>query len=357
MPDQLPLFESDAAPHKRHARRQAWPSPGSALEQRYERYRVLAAGLPPALRMGTSSWSFPGWQGIVWARKRAASMLAKEGLHEYAQHPLLRTVGIDRSFYAPIPDADLQRYAEQLPPAFPCCLKAPASVTAPVVHGADRARGPAPNPTFLSAERLVAELVEPCARAFRDHCGPFLLEISPLPREQALDPSAFVERLDSCLDRLPRDFAYAVELRDRRLFTVGYRRVLARWAAAHVYNYWSAMPTPGQQAAEHPVAQNPFALVRLLLRPGTRYEAQRSRFQPFDRLVEPDPVMRAEVTDILLGAIAHRRQAYVLVNNKAEGSAPLTVHDLADCLLARLEAHPGEPARYPGGTDERPGRG
>jgi len=352
---QLGLFDSPAPDGR--ARLEPGTAGAAALQASHEVASRLAERLPALVRMGTSSWSFPGWVGLVYSAKRSPAQLGREGLREYGRHPLFRTVGIDRSFYAPIPDADLRRYADQLPPAFPCCLKAPASVTAPVVHGADRARGPAPNPTFLSAERLTAELIEPCARAFRDHCGPFLLEISPVPRERALDPSAFVERLDRCLDGLPRDFAYAVELRDPRLFTAGYRRVLARRAAAHVYNYWSAMPTPGQQAAEHPVAQNPFTLVRLLLRPGTRYEAQRSRFQPFDRLVEPDPVMRAEVTDILLGAIAQQRQAYVLVNNKAEGSAPLTVHDLADCLLARLEAHPGEPARYPGGTDERPGRG
>ena len=129
MPDQISLFEGDGSVPKRRRRGAAWPAPGSDLEQRYERYRVLAASLPTGFRMGTSSWSFPGWQGIVYARKRATSMLAREGLHEYAQHPLLRTVGIDRSFYAPIPEDDLLRYADQLGDEFPCCAKAPAAVT------------------------------------------------------------------------------------------------------------------------------------------------------------------------------------------------------------------------------------
>jgi len=343
---QLGLFESPAP----EGRSRVDPHAGGAwaLQASVEAGGRLAARLPDLVRMGTSSWSFPGWVGLVYSAKRSPAELAREGLREYARHPLLRTVGVDRSFYGPISDADLRRYADQLPPGFPCCLKAPSSVTAPVVHGADRTRGGLPNSTFLSAEQFIADLLEPCARAFRDHCGPFVLEISPVPREHALDPSAFVERLDDCLDRLPRDFAYAVELRDRRLFTAGYRRVLARHAAAHVYNYWSAMPTPGRQAAEHPVGDNPFTLVRLLLKPGTWYEAQRSRFQPFDRLVAPDPVMRAEVTDLLLAAIAHQRPAYVLVNNKAEGSAPLTVHALAECLAEHFAADPEEAGEGPG---------
>ena len=143
MPDQISLFEGDGSAPKRHRRRAAWPAPGSALEQRYERYRVLLASLPPGFRMGTSSWSFPGWLGIVYARKRSTSMLAKEGLHEYAQHPLLRTVGIDRSFYAPIPDEDLLRYADQLGDEFPCCAKAPAAVTSESIPGLNRHH---PNP-------------------------------------------------------------------------------------------------------------------------------------------------------------------------------------------------------------------
>ena len=39
----------------------------------------------------------------------------------------------------------------------------------------------------------------------------------------------------------------------------------------------------------------PFTVVRLLLKPGTWYEDQRDRFKPFNRLVEPDPVMRDQV--------------------------------------------------------------
>ncbi|WP_204320593.1 hypothetical protein, partial [Klebsiella pneumoniae] len=58
------------------------------------------------LRIGTSSWSYPGWDGLVYAGEYSDSMLARKGLAAYAQHPLLRTVSIDRGFYAPIPLAD-----------------------------------------------------------------------------------------------------------------------------------------------------------------------------------------------------------------------------------------------------------
>jgi len=127
-------------------------------------------------------------------------------------------------------------------------------------------------------------------------------------------------------------------VRDEVLLGEGYRTVLARHGVAHVYNYWSAMPMPGVQAARVPVDGAPFTVVRLLLRPGTWYEDQRERFRPFNRLVAPDAAMRADVAGIVARATRAERPVYVLVNNKAEGSAPLTIHALAEAVVAALRA-------------------
>jgi uncharacterized protein YecE (DUF72 family) len=294
----------------------------------------LAASIPASVHFGTSSWAFPGWAGLVYSSSAPPSSLAREGLREYAQHPLLRTVGIDRSYYAPIPLEDLRRYADQLPGGFPCCAKAPAAVASPVVPGARGTARTAWNPDFLNADRLTDELLEPFALAFRDHCGPFVVEIAPLPKGVEMDRSSFAERLDRFLGRLPREFEYAVELRDPRLLTPEYARVLSAHAAAHTFNYWSAMPMPADQATRVPVGSAPFTVVRLLLRPGTWYEEQREAFRPFNRLVAPDERMREDVIGIVSRALPHRR-VYVLVNNKAEGSAPLTIRALAERLVSQ----------------------
>ena len=78
----------------------------------------------------------------------------------------------------------------------------------------------------------------------------------------------------------------------------------------------------------------PFLMVRLLLRPGAAYEEQREAFAPFDRLVAPDESMRDQVVALVGRAIARAVPAYVLVNNKAEGSSPLTIEALARRLAA-----------------------
>jgi uncharacterized protein YecE (DUF72 family) len=301
-----------------------------AIGERLERERAeaaeIAARLPGNVFFGTSSWSFPGWAGIVYSRRARPAVLAREGLAEYARHPLLTTVGIDRGFYAPIPEADLLRYAEQLPAGFRCCSKAPAAVTAAELPGQR-----APNPDFLRPERFVEEMVEPFRAAFADHAGPFLLQFPPAGsgRDQ---PAAFAARLGSFLAALPRGFRYAVELRDPALLTEEYRAALAGAGAAHVYNYATAMPMPQAQAAAVPLESASFTVIRLLLAPGTRYNDRREEFEPFDRVVAPDLEMRRQVVSLVRQASSLGRDVYVLVNNKAEGCSPLTIRALAEML-------------------------
>jgi uncharacterized protein YecE (DUF72 family) len=327
MPDQLPLF--DDAPPPRGGNQP--PAPADALEARFASLRDTAARLSPLVRFGTSSWSFPGWRGLVYASKRTEGWLSREGLREYVRHPLFRTVGIDRSYYARIPDEDLRHYAGQLPPDFPCCAKAPARVTSAVIpeRGSKEA-----NPHFLSADVFIDDLLEPVARAFREHAGPFVLQFPPMLRRATLPPAAFVDGLDRFLSALPRDFQYAVEVRDRALLTPDYARVIARHGAAHIYNLWTAMPLPAEQAAVLAPETMPFVLVRLLLRPGATYEEQREAFAPFDRIAAPEEPVRDQVVDLVARAVARAVPAYVLVNNKAEGSAPLTIEALAERLAA-----------------------
>lgn len=335
-PNQLELFPSRPAPP-------ASPEPpaprpispiDSELSQRLESFGPLASRLPDALRFGTSSWSFPGWEGIVYPPGHDEASLARDGLSLYARHPLLRTVGIDRGYYAPLRPGDLERYAMQLPARFPCCAKAPGLYTTPVELGRGRSVRGEPNPWFLDAARFSDEVAAPWLGVFGDHAGPLILEFPPLARAHRIAPDAFVERLDAFLSALPPGLQVAVELRDQRLLTAAYAAMLAARGAAHVYNYWSAMPMPGAQRSIVPVANNPFLIVRLLLRPGTRYEQRREAFAPFDRIVEPDEELRGQVLGLIADVLGLRRSAFVLVNNKAEGSAPLTIEALAERVAA-----------------------
>jgi hypothetical protein len=53
-------------------------------------------------------------------------------------------------------------------------------------------------------------------------------------------------------------------------------------------------------------------------------------FEPYNRIVRPNPQMRADVIELIRHGIIEARSIYALVNNRAEGSAPLTIQAIVD---------------------------
>ena len=113
-----------------------------------EDVQAVAGALPGNIRLGTSSWSFPGWEGLVYDREASKAHLARRGLGAYAKHPLLRTVGIDRTFYAPIPASEFAAYAEAVPEDFRFLVKASSECTMPLLRDSS-GRLAEPNPRYL----------------------------------------------------------------------------------------------------------------------------------------------------------------------------------------------------------------
>lgn len=293
----------------------------------------LRERLPSRLRLGTSSWTFPGWAGLVYHKRYAnQKVFLRDSLGEYAAHPLMRTVGIDRGYYTPVPREDLEAYARQLPNGFRAAMKVWQKVTMPGYprhprYGADAGKL---NPSFLDPELFAEAVHEPVRAAFSEHMGPWIVEVPPSPTP--LDPSWFCEKLDAFLDRAPRDFPYAVEIRDRKLLTPEYAKTLQRHGASHVFNYWSRMPSLSAQMRVEGLLEGPLLVSRLLLPPGGRYGELKEAYAPFDRIVSPQPEMRQDLVRLVQAALDRDKECYVLVNNKAEGSSPLTVRALAELL-------------------------
>ena len=245
----------------------------------------------------------------------------------------MRTVGIDRGYYTPVCSGDLARYSAQLPDDFLAAMKVWQQVTMPGYprHPRYGSNAGGRNPDFLSPELFAEAVHAPTLHAFQRHMGPWIVEISPSPFP--LDPEWFNEKLAAFLRAAPRDFPFAVELRDRKLLTAGYARTLADHGASHVFNYWSRMPSLAEQMRVEGLLGAEPLVVRLLLPPGQRYAELKDAYAPFDRLVEPQPQMRQDVVRLVRASLERDLGCFVLVNNKAEGSSPLTVEALAKQLV------------------------
>ncbi|MDA1008135.1 MAG: DUF72 domain-containing protein [Planctomycetota bacterium] len=287
----------------------------------------LASALPRFIRLGTSSWSFPGWRGMIWDRSTSESTLARAGLGVYASHPLLRTVGIDKTFYRPPIERDLRQMAEQVPDDFRFLMKVPEVIVSKrPMHGEAQ---------FLDVRFACEHVVDPFINGLGSKGGPLLFQFPPLGLRTLDTAKQMTDDIGAFLRQLPRGPLYAVEVRDAILLGTPWSDMLRSAGAVHCYNVHPTMPTPIEQMRQSPPEPSAPIVCRWMLHGTLTYDEAVTRYEPFDRMVDPDPVSRDAFAAILARASQQGRETFLIINNKAEGSAPLSIALLAKAILAR----------------------
>jgi len=296
------------------------------------------------IRFGTASFAYEGWKGIVYHERYRAATFRVECLREYARYAPFSTVEFDFPFYRPPAAPQLGRYAAALPAGFPVLSKVWEEITMPRFpelprHGERAGRE---NPRYLDPRAFAEEVLPAYESGFAGHIGPFIFEFPTEHQPTAARHAAFVERLDAFLGELPGRHSYAVEIRTPSYFSADYFGVLRRRGAAHVFNWWTRAPALlAQWEAAQPLPAK-FSVTRVLVPPGVPYEQAVARFRPYDRLQAPRPDMRRDVVQLIRHVTEAGADAFVLVNNRAEGCAPLTIRALAKELGIEI---PEEPRR------------
>ena len=323
------LFETTSPPQRR-------ASAAGDVQPDWNSPLLQAPTLPADIRLGTSSWFFPGWRGLIYDGVHPQTALSKKGLAAYAQIPLLRTVSLDRTFYTSITTIEYARYAAQVPDHFSFVVKAPALVCDAVVRD-DQGRGRVPNPHFLDASIAAREFVVPCLEGLGAKAGPLVFQVSPLPRGLVEEAATLIERLAAFFSALPEELGrhrpiYALELRNAELLTLRLMKMLASAGVRYCVGLHDRMPEVERQetALRALDGDTPGDLiVRWNLHRGFLYQAAKQRYEPFDKLVDEDPETRRVLARMAVAAFKAKRRVWITANNKAEGSAPLSLLKLA----------------------------
>lgn len=290
----------------------------------------LAARLPEGLRLGTSSWTFPGWSELVYDREASPGVLASHGLAAYARHPLLTCVGLDRTYYGPMPVSALRQYREQTPAGFRFVVKADRRLLFPGGPGSDPE-------VFLNPGWARDQVAGPLHEGLGNKLAAILYQFPPMTPSAVGGPRPFAERLYRFLAALPGTAPAVVEIRTSALLTDDYASALQHAGACHGYVVHPEMPDLGVQALRVPPVEGGTAVIRWMLQPGYRYPEAREAWAPFSSIQAPDPVSRGHVARLARAALGAGAQALIVVNNKAEGCSPLSVQ-----ALARDLATPGK---------------
>ncbi len=171
--------------------------------------------------IGTSSWKYRGWSGMLyeparyeWRGKFAESRFNRNCLAEYAE--VFKTVCVDAAYYTFPSQRYLESMASQVPDDFLFGLKVTDSITIKNFPNLDRFGELAgkPNEHFLDVGLFEESFLHPC-ETVRHKLGLLMFEFSrfwPTDYQHGRD---FIADLDKFLARLPKGWPYGVELRNR----------------------------------------------------------------------------------------------------------------------------------------------
>ena len=311
-------------------------------EQLATKLRQLAA---QGVFLGTSSWKYPGWFGpiyerdrYVWRGRYSEARFERNCLAEFAQ--TFSAVSVDASYYQFFKPKQLHELAAQVPDAFQFAFKVCGDITLKRFPQQPRfgPRAGTTNPHFLDATVFADAVLAPY-EAIRSKVGLLMFEFSRFAPGDFERGSMFVEALDNFLGKLPRDWPYAVEMRNRQWLRPEYFAMLARHSVTHIYNAWSDMPPVPEQMAMPGSETNPSRLAaRFLLREGRTYEQAVKQFSPYSDIQDPNPEGRSAAVKLVRRALQSqgRTKALIFVNNRFEGHSPGTIN----AIVSELEREP-----------------
>jgi uncharacterized protein YecE (DUF72 family) len=346
LPDQPDLFGDAPPPPPRRAQRTPTPDrvgPASAPPEIEALAHTLQQRYEGRLHLGTSSWSFPGWRGLVWDDcAYSDTELSRHGLAAYSRHPLFGTVSLDRAFYRAVDASTYARLARQVPDGFRFVVKAPAEITDATLRMPDSGAPLAPNPHFLDPDRALDLAVRPAVAGLGVKFGVLVFQLPPLAGTWLRDPPALLDKLDTLwravVPALPDGTRCALELRDARALTPELLAQLTERGVRYCVGLHDRMPSMVEQLPMLRANWPGDLVCRWNLHQGLRYQQAKTQWEPFDRLQAPDTETREALARAIVGTLAAGYRAFVTINNKAEGSAPLSVVELARAILRLAEA-------------------
>lgn len=286
--------------------------------------------------LGGSSWKYEGWLGQIYTESRYAArgrfskrLFEETCIAEYAE--TFPVVCGDFAFYQFPSDEFWRKLFGRVPEGFRFGFKVPEQITCRVFPKHQRYGTTAgqDNPSFLDAGLLMESFLRPL-EAYRSKTAVLIFEFGTFSGAAMSGVDEFAERLGAFLGVLPREFRYAVEIRNPDYLSPGYFDCLRQFNVAHVYNAWTRMPDlpvhiaiPGSRTAD-------FTVCRALLKRGRPYEEAVKKFTPYQAVQEVYEPARKGLRELIRMAEDEHRITFIFVNNRLEGNSPGTIVSITD---------------------------
>ncbi len=284
------------------------------------------------LRIGTCSWKYDSWRGLVYSEKSKINYL-----QEYSEH--YNTVEIDQWFWSlfgqnkvalPSPKT-IDEYTESVPDDFRFSTKLPNSLSLTHFYREKKSDPLIPNPYFLSKELFLQ--IYQLFKEFGSKLGPMMLQFEYLNKQKMSSQQEFLSGLKSFVIEVGETDNLAVEIRNPNYLNETFFEFLSEHKIIPVLLQGYYMPPITDVYKKYGSSINDKVMIRLL--GPDRKGIEEKSGGDWNRILEPkDDEVRA-IVDMMIDLLSREVDVYMNVNNHFEGSAPLTIDKIRELLAAR----------------------
>jgi len=277
------------------------------------------------IRIGTCSWKYDSWKGIVYSENVRTNYL-----EEYSDH--FNTVEIDQWFWSLFKnkkillpnEKDVSVYANSVPDDFRFTIKVPNSLTLTHYYSKSKSENLNINPHFLSIE--LYDIFLKALRPMENKIGVLMFQFEYLNKQKLCGLNEFIERFENFINRAKQKYNIGIEIRNPNYLKKTYFEFLNRNNLSMVFLQGYYMPPVWElfkQFKEHLIDAT-----ILRLHGPDRYAIEKKTGNLWNQIVESRDEELNKVAEIVHYLENKKVDTYVNVNNHFEGSAPLTIKKL-----------------------------
>ncbi len=281
------------------------------------------------IRIGTCSWKYNSWKGIIYPQKEKFNYLT-----EYSKH--FNTVEIDQWFWSlhsldkvGLPKGkDVKDYSQSVPDDFRFTIKIPNSITLTHFYQKKKSDPLIINPHFLNAD-LFESFIQ-SLKAMNSKIGVLMFQFEYLNKQKMSSQMQFIEMFESFLEKIDRQFILGIEIRNPNYLNKKYFEFLRRNKLSMVFLQGYYMPPVWEVFNSHKEFVERTSVIRL--HGPDRKGIEEKTGGVWNRIIEPRDEELHSIADIAQYLESIETDTYINVNNHFEGSAPLTIKKVKKIL-------------------------
>lgn len=276
------------------------------------------------LKIGTCSWKYDSWKGLVYPEFGEFNFL-----EEYGKK--FNTVEIDQWFWSlysknkiTLPAKNVvKEYNDVTPSDFKFTIKAPNSITLTHPHKSSEV-----NRHFLSSDLMESFLdsIEP----IKEKVGVIIFQFEYLNQQKMSSQILFQRQLETFFSNIDRNYNYAIEIRNPNYLNENWFEFLQIHSISNVFMQGYYMPNIYDTYNKFGKYILGSTVIRLHGFDRTGIEEKTRKI--WNEIVNPMDEDLKKVTKMIEGLLRKKVDIYLNVNNHYEGSAPLTIMKIAKLL-------------------------